>query len=178
MSTKAVFLIDGANIEISAKELGHNRINYNKFKDVVLKELKSVMGNPEITLIRPYYYDSWDESSDRGKFFEKLEKAGYDLQGVLKYNATEVGHRKQKGVDIKMAVDLVHFADATPVEIIVVCSGDMDFKPAIEIAKYSLKKVIVACFQHSGSDELIRSADDLIELTALVDKFIDQQRKR
>ena len=75
-----------------------------------------------------------------------------------------------------MAVDLVHFADATKVEIIIICSGDMDFKPAIEIAKYSLTKVIVACFQHSGSDELIRSSDDLIDLTGLVDKFIDRQR--
>jgi len=173
MSTKAVFLVDGANIEISAKELGNNKINYSKFRDVLLKELKSLMRNQDITLIRPYYYDSWDESSDRKKFFEKLESNGYDLQGVLRYDAAEVGYRKQKGVDIKMAVDLVHFADATPVEIIVVCSGDMDFKPAVEIAKYSLTKVIVACFQHSGSDELIRSADDLIDLTPLVKKFID-----
>ena len=58
------------------------------------------------------------------------------------------------------------------------CSGDMDFKPAIEIAKYSLTKVIVACIQHSGSDELIKSADDLIDRTGLVDKFIDKQGKR
>jgi uncharacterized LabA/DUF88 family protein len=173
MSTKAVFLIDGANIEISAKELGHNKINYGKFKDVILKELKSVMKNSDITLIRPYYYDSWDQSSDRDKFFDKLENIGYDLQGVLRYDAAEVGHKKQKGVDIKMAVDLVHFADATPVEIIVVCSGDMDFKPAIEIAKYSLTKVIIACFEHSGSEELIRSADDLIDLTPLVKKFMN-----
>ena len=54
----------------------------------------------------------------------------------------------------------------------------MDFKPAIEIAKYSLTKVIVACIQHSGSDELIKSADDLIDRTGLVDKFIDKQGKR
>jgi uncharacterized LabA/DUF88 family protein len=173
MSTKAVFVVDGANIEISAKELGHNKINYTKFKDVLLKELKSVLRNQDITLIRPYYYDSWNRSSDRSEFFEKLETAGYDLQGVLKYNNSEVDYRKQKGVDIKMAVDIVHFADATPVDIIVVCSGDMDFKPAVEIAKYSLKKVIVACFQHSGSDELVRSADGLIDLTPLSKKFND-----
>jgi uncharacterized LabA/DUF88 family protein len=173
VSTKVVFLIDGANIEISAKELGYNKVNYGKFKDVVLKELKSVMKNQDITLIRPYYYDSWDQSSDRDKFFDKLERAGYDLQGVLKYDASEVGHKKQKGVDIKMAVDLVHFADATPVDMIVVCSGDMDFKPAVEISKYSLKKVIIACFQHSGSDELIRTADAFIDLTPLLKKFID-----
>ena len=68
-------------------------------------------------------------------------------------------------------MDLVHFADATPVDVIVLCSGDMDFKPAVEVAKYSLKRVIVACFEHSGSEELIRSADGLIDLTPLVKRF-------
>jgi uncharacterized LabA/DUF88 family protein len=171
MATKTVFLVDGANIEISAREVGVPKIDYGKFKDVLLKELKTLMKNRDITLVRPYYYDSWDGSKDRKKFFDNLEAQGYDLQGVLRTIPLERGSRKQKGVDIKMAVDLVHFADATPVDIIVLCSGDMDFKPAIEVAKYSLKRVIVATFKHSGSDELIRSADDTIDLTPLVNKF-------
>ncbi|MGA1848346.1 MAG: NYN domain-containing protein [Thermoplasmatota archaeon] len=171
MATKTVFLVDGANIEISAREVGAPKIDYGKFKDVLLKELKTIMKNRDITLVRPYYYDSWDGSKDRKRFFDNLESQGYDLQGVLRTEPLEKGTRSQKGVDIKMAVDMVHFSDATPVDIIVVCSGDMDFLPAVEIAKYSLKRVVVATFKHSGSEELIRSADDHIDLTPLIKKF-------
>ena len=129
MATKAVFLIDGANIEISAKEIGAHELDYPKFRDVLLKELKSVMKNKDINLVRPYYYDSWDGSEEKKKFYEKLESYGFDLQGVLYSESPSGNFRKQKGVDIKMAVDMVHFADSTPVDIIVLCSGDMDFKP-------------------------------------------------
>ena len=171
MTSRTVFLIDGANIEISARELGVKRIDYGKFRDVLLKELKALMKDRDITLVRPYYYDSWDGSKEKGKFYDDLQAMGYDLQGIVSREPSEGGSHRQKGVDIKVAVDLVHFADATPVDVIVLCSGDMDFKPAVEVAKYSLKRVIVACFEHSGSEELIRSADGLIDLTPLVKRF-------
>ena len=171
MTSRTVFLVDGANIEISARELGVKRIDYGKFRDVLLKELKSLMKDRDITLVRPYYYDSWDGSKEREKFLDELQRIGYDLQGILRCEPTEGGSHRQKGVDIKMAVDLVHFAETTPVDVIVICSGDMDFKPALEVAKYTLKRVIVACFEHSGSEELIRSADGLIDLTPLVKRF-------
>jgi hypothetical protein len=38
--------------------------------------------------------------------------------------------------------------------------------------------VIIACFRHSGSEELIKSADGLIDLTRLVKKFIDSGKKK
>lgn len=171
MTKETIILVDGANIEISAKELDVQRINYAKFKNVILEELKKIMGEEDISLVRPYYYDSWDGNPHHKTVLDKLESIGYDLQGVYRFTSKEKRSRKQKCVDIKIAVDMVHFADATPVSIVVLCSGDKDFLPAIEAVKYTSKKLVVVCFKHSGSEELIRKADIFIDLTPLIKKF-------
>lgn len=139
MSKEAIILVDGANIEISARELGIQRINYAEFKNVILEELKKIMREENISLVRPYYYDSWDGTPHHKTFLDKLESIGYDLQGAYQFKPKEGRSRKQKCVDIKIAVDMVHFADATPISIIVLCSGDKDFLPAIETVKYTSK---------------------------------------
>ena len=178
VTTKAVLLVDGANIEISAKERGLKSINYGKLTEVILSELKKVLHDEDITLIRPYYYDSYDGSQEKRSYLEKLENLGYDLQGVISQGHPEAGIQQQKCVDIKIAVDMVHFAHATPVELIILCSGDMDFKPAVEIVKYTLKKVVIVSFKHSTSEDLMRKADLFIDLTPMISRLKSGGRRK
>lgn len=68
--------------------------------------------------------------------------------GVLK-------RHKEKGVDVRIAVDLIALAESGEYDVAILLSGDSDLAPAAEHAvKRKGKKVINAYFDASGGKEL------------------------
>ena len=68
-------------------------------------------------------------------------------------------------VDVKLAVDLATFAAERRAATIAIASRDTDFKPALETAnEYGLRTLAIAPGSHGRSDALPNSADEAVTL--------------
>jgi uncharacterized protein (TIGR00288 family) len=68
-------------------------------------------------------------------------------------------------VDVKLAVDLARFAVAERASVVAVASRDTDFKPALEAANAcGLRTVAIAPGEHGRSDALRNAAADSVTL--------------
>lgn len=156
---KAIILIDGENFQYKIEQI----IKAEKLKpevyDVGTIDLKELIGNVfkdekdlEISEIRYY-------SAKLHKYKETLEKSNelIDRQRILKNTLNKqgivsvlAGHVraqfvktgkaakavfKEKGVDVRIAVDMVSLAADKLVDTIILCSSDSDLQPAVKEAK-------------------------------------------
>ncbi|MCL5735490.1 MAG: NYN domain-containing protein [Actinobacteria bacterium] len=119
--------------------------------------------------LRLYYYDSID---DFGSETKKLKQRNY-LDQVEALPDTHVvvhglrGHgdqRKQKGVDVQLAVDALEAALSGAVGSIAIASGDGDFAPLAAAIRRAGPQVVVISFENALSNELRSAADRVILL--------------
>ncbi|MDO8647747.1 MAG: NYN domain-containing protein [Candidatus Diapherotrites archaeon] len=61
---------------------------------------------------------------------------------------------REKGVDVKIALDLAIMAGTNEFDLAILLSGDADLAPAVQIAVKNGKKVINGRFKNSSSSEL------------------------
>ena len=73
----------------------------------------------------------------------------------------------EKGVDMRIGVDLVSHASADLYDVAILVSGDGDYEYAVQAAKNRGKHIEVACFRSSRSDALLQASDYMHELTTL-----------
>jgi len=63
-------------------------------------------------------------------------KLGYlESQGIVVYKGRINESQQEKGVDVKLAVDLIHLTYEKQYEVAIIVSQDRDFTPAIRLAK-------------------------------------------
>lgn len=75
------------------------------------------------------------------KFLEGLRTDGFDVKpGTIMYDGKD--RIREKGVDVKLAVDLVIGAADNLYDIAIVVSSDTDLIPAIKYARNGKKKII------------------------------------
>ena len=77
---------------------------------------------------------------------------------------------RQKGVDLLIAVDLVHFASTQRISVAALLAGDADFVPAVEVVKMH---GLVVKLVHGGKEnpphtDLLRACDERIEIDSSV----------
>ncbi len=122
-------------------------------------------------LQRAYYYSApLDQSRNpeayRGQqqFFEHLRQTDYlELRlGRLVYRNVAGGAPYEKGVDIKLATDMVLHGILRHYDAAILVSGDTDFCDALQMVKDFGRHVEVALFNPSASRELQRVADRTI----------------
>jgi uncharacterized LabA/DUF88 family protein len=124
-------------------------------------------------LVRVYYYDAIpdDENKLEGERkklltnFEKLDN--YQLRkGRLKdsRNPTELGKRKQKGVDILLSIDMLSKAYENHYDIAIILTGDDDFLDLVEAVKDAGKRVVGVYFEKHISEELKNAFDKVVIL--------------
>jgi len=65
----------------------------------------------------------------------------------------------EKGVDMRLGVDLLSHASTNQYDIAVVVSGDGDYEYAVQAVKNLGKHVEVACFPSSRSNALLKASD-------------------
>ncbi|WP_411967071.1 NYN domain-containing protein [Haloferax sp. YSSS75] len=74
-------------------------------------------------------------------------------------------------VDVKLAVDLTRFAVERRAEVVAIASRDTDFKPALETAnEYGLRTVAIAPGSYGRSDALQNAATHAVTLDELTDE--------
>ena len=117
--------------------------------------------NIKDVLFRVYFYDARPFSGKKTN--PQGEEYDFTLsQPKIDDNGTLTGYRpsfKQKGVDIKVGMDMVWIATHKVVDKIAIIGGDSDFIDPIEFAK---REGIQVYLNHMGlkvKDELIQSCD-------------------
>jgi uncharacterized LabA/DUF88 family protein len=138
----------------------NNLINYGKV---------FAMGqNRQIDMIRTYYYDAKPEDE---KEVKKLQKDIWDLIdnedhielrfGRLKVIKNKEGQTfRQKGVDTKIAIDMLSKAYENHYDIAVLLAGDDDFLDVVKSVKNAGKRVYGIYFEHHISKELKGAYDN------------------
>lgn len=118
-------------------------------------------------LIAAYAFDSkgiLESEEGTRRFHDYLRYKGFR---VIARNGFDVENRQQKEVDVAMACQIVVHALKDNYDVAVVVSGDRDFLPAIQEVQAAGKRVEVAAFDNSFSEELRRAADVFIDLDKL-----------
>lgn len=172
---KVCVFIDGSNFYKScARNLGRTDVNLTAFA--------STLVGPTRSLVRTYYYTvvlppDADPAAIKGQqgFLNALKKMPY-LEPrfgklVKREDECQSCHAKherwqEKGVDMRIGVDMLSLASKNNYDVAVLVSGDGDLREAVQAVKELGKHVEVATFKIGRSDELVQVADVCTELTA------------
>lgn len=122
-------------------------------------------------MIRTYYYNApvikelnEERYKKQQKFFEILKNTPYltlRLGRLVNRNGVYV----EKGVDIKIAVDMLKLAHNNVYDTAILVSGDGDFVDAVEAVKELGKHVEHVYFKSGQSQHLRQSCDKYLELS-------------
>ena len=127
-------------------------------------------------LIRAYYYTSATGDENKiNSINEKIKNINPAFNhGNLTASSTlnlypEVfkktrKNQKSKGVDIKMAVDILSHTHQNNVDLVYLISGDGDYKPVVEEVIRQGKRIWIAAFSNGLNSALKLSADRFIDL--------------
>jgi uncharacterized LabA/DUF88 family protein len=115
-------------------------------------------------LVGAYIFDTrlpYGLTDPAHRFHDKLRYDGFRIIAREAYD--EVRH-EQKEVDVALACELLSHAFRNNYDVAILVSGDRDFVPAVQHAQSVGKRVEVAAFPTSISEELRRTSDRFHEL--------------
>lgn len=152
----AVFF-DASNHFAAIKSL-HLSFNYKKFREHLKKKSN---------VIRLYYYTALSPTNSGLKSL--LDFLSYNGYEVIQKPTKEFEGRIKGNVDLELAVDCL---DLSPyIDHYILATGDSDFIPLIKSLKRRGKKITIMSTRKGNpsilSDDLLRSADDFIEIKDL-----------
>lgn len=181
--TKTILFIDGENLKhyikdvlrkknIPKKDITLLKVDLSKLLSKVLKGIK---------VSKKIYYSAklkeYKETSAKSKELiliqralkTKLEKQGFDfvMSGNVRPQKVMINRKskiifKEKGVDVKIAVDSVVAACNKKVKTVILCSSDSDLQPAIKEIKKRKIKVIYLGFEINPNKGLIYTTNRAI----------------
>jgi len=153
-------LVDIQNLYYSAKALYGKKVNFQK----VLEE--AVSGRK---LIRAIAYGIKTIDGQEEKFFEALEKQGFEVK--TKDLQIFPGGVKKGDWDVGIAVDAIKLSKN--LDAIILVSGDGDYVPLVEyIQSTTGSRVEAIAFAESASGKLVEKVDDFVNLSENKRKFL------
>jgi uncharacterized LabA/DUF88 family protein len=164
---RVAIFIDGENIHYSAKHL-NMRLDY-------LKLCEQLAGDRR--LVRAYFYTAVSNQSE-GKidFINFLKLNGFKVvtKEMKSFNEGDNPTRNvRSSLDIEMAIDVMEMA--SHLDVVIICSGDGDFKPLIESVGRQGRHVEVCALREMTSTDLIAASDVYIDLASLKDDIALQR---
>lgn len=176
MDERVMVFIDGSNLHHAVER--HQKIDAG-FRIDYQKLVETLVGGRH--LVRTYYYGSrpMQAVSEQESFFKKLERLGFDVSvKTLKLRekvCKECGHHQkaylEKGVDVALVTDLLAFGFRNGYDTAIIVSGDNDFLGAINEVKRLPRRVEIAAFSDSISEETQRKADSFTALDEMAGKI-------
>ncbi len=163
----AIF-VDGANFYSTGKSLDFD-IDYKRMLGFFKEKSR---------LVNACYYTAILENEDYSPIRPLVDWLNYNGYQVITKPAKSYtdrdGRSRIKGnMDIELALDMVELADH--VDHIVLCSGDGDFRAAVEACQRKGTRVSVLSSMRTQpamlADELRRQANDIIELSDLEEEI-------
>ncbi len=186
MKRVAVF-IDGSNFYNGLRDnIGRMDVDFHRFGRK-LSELA------EGELLRIYYYNARVDPDFDPENYEKQQRFITHLAhtphltlrlGKLVYyqvRGEETGRKHyavEKGLDVKLAIDLVRLAVNRACEVAVIVSGDKDLAEVVDYGKEMGLEVVSAFFPRGLSESLATRADKVFYLNedSLEEIFIGNQQ--
>jgi uncharacterized LabA/DUF88 family protein len=158
MENRVAIFIDGSNLYHALRD-NCSRVDLN-FTDFTNK---LCAGRP---LFRTYYYNVLQDPNQRPDGFREQQEF-LDVLKKTPYLEVRLGGMKllqgvpvEKGIDIMLATDLLHFAWNNLYDVAILVSGDGDFAYALQAAKNMGKHVEVAYFESNISKSMLDVADN------------------
>jgi len=169
MEDRVTVFIDGSNLYHALQ---------SKFgrHDLIFSEFVSKLCGSRY-LFRTYYYNVLQSPVQRvegqreqQEFLNALRETPY-LEVRLGGTKLAQGIRVEKGIDVMLATDLLHFAWINLYDIAILVSGDSDFAYALQAVKNMGKHIEVAYFETNISRELLDIADErhLLDQNGLIE---------
>ena len=160
---RVAIFIDGSNLYHSLEEnCARFDVDFAAFADKLCNGRR---------LFRTYYYNIERDQDrnpqayqDQQKFFSALHNTPY-LEIRLGSAKMRRDVAVEKGVDIMLATDLLHYAWDNLYDAAILVSGDGDFSYAVQAVKNMGKHVEVAAFPANLSGELAQVADNRVLFT-------------
>lgn len=167
--------IDGSNLYYSIRDLGVEKIDFNKLVGLLKKDR---------LLVSVFYYNAPLDISvnstkywDQQKFFDTLRRIpGFNvvLARLRKHKKEDGSYDFEvKGDDIYLAVDLVSGAYENLYDTALIISGDEDFVPAIRKVQKLGKKVENIYFCTTSSNYLKKTCDSSFCIDKKVARLIE-----
>jgi uncharacterized LabA/DUF88 family protein len=155
---RVTVFIDGSNLYHSLEEnCGRYDLDFGAFARKLCADR---------SLFRVYYYNVLRDADrnpqayqDQQKFLSALYNTPY-LEVRLGASKMRGDVVVEKGVDIMLATDLLHYGWEDLYDVAIVVSGDGDFAYAVQAVKNMGKHVEIAAFQSNLSWELTQVADE------------------
>ena len=161
---KVAVYIDGSNFYKYLKDKEINlpkgvKFDFSKFVDFLVGERECISKRYYIGIARDIDNTQKSKEIVRGqqKFLSRIKNEGFIIkQGRLMYDKGKI---REKGTDVKIAVDLVVGAVDELYDIAILISSDTDLIPAIRYVKYKNKKLEYVGFAHAPSLGIQKYAD-------------------
>ncbi|GBE30399.1 NYN domain protein [bacterium BMS3Bbin04] len=170
MKRVAVF-IDGSNFYNGLRDnVGRMDVDFQQFGKVLAQKTGG-------ELLRIYYYNAKVDAEFDPDNYEKQQRFITHLAhtqyltlrlGKLVYyqvrgeDSTRKHYAVEKGLDVKLAIDLVRLAVNRACEVAVIVSGDKDLAEVVEYGKEMGLEVVSAFFPRGLSEQLATHADRVI----------------
>ncbi len=153
-------LVDIQNMYYSARVLYKKKVNFG----AILKEAVS-----DRKLIRAIAYGIATVEGQEEKFFEALEKQGFEVK--TKDLQVFPGGAKKGDWDVGITVDAVKMSKS--LDVIVLVSGDGDYLPLVEYLQNTTGcRVEVFAFLESANKKLVEQVDKFTNLSENKKKFL------
>jgi len=153
-------LVDIQNLYYSARVLYNKKVNFKNLLSASVENRK---------LIRAVGYGISTEEAQEDKFFDALEKVGFEVK--TKDLQIFAGGQKKGDWDVGIAMDAIKLAQR--VDVIIIASGDGDYIPLVEYIQSTTGcRVEGVSFGESTSVRLIESLDDFLDLSSNKKKFL------
>lgn len=163
----AVF-IDGSNLYFKLRTLIPYKMDFirYRYRDLVA----SLLATDERLVYCGYYVGvvrdtkrshdlskTADLIQNQQKLFEQLRHQQIEI--VKGYLLERDGKFFEKGVDVRLAVDIVILAQAKKYDAAIIISSDTDLIPAMQAAQRMKREIVHVGFEHQPSLSLIRYAN-------------------
>jgi uncharacterized LabA/DUF88 family protein len=153
-------LVDIQNLYYSARVLYNRKVNFKNL-------LASTLGSRK--LIRALAYGISTEEAQEDKFFDALEKLGFEVK--TKDLQVFAGGQKKGDWDVGLAIDAIKLSKS--VDVIILASGDGDYIPLVNYIQNTTGcRVEGVAFGESTSTRLIESLDDFLNLSSDKKRFL------
>ncbi len=161
---RVAIYIDGNNFYgyLKDKEIGLKKgieFNYSKFVNFLVGERECVSKRYYVGIARNVDDSSKSKRIVKGqqKFLEKIKNEGFTVKrGKVMYDKGKI---REKGTDVKIAVDLVVGAADDIYDTAILVSSDTDLIPAVKYVEYRKKKLEYIGFSHNPSLGMQKHAD-------------------
>lgn len=151
--------VDVQNLYYTARNVYNSRVNFTSI-------LRDAVG--ERPLVKALAYGIKADMPDEQKFFDALEKAGFEVK--LKDLQSFYGGAKKGDWDVGIVMDIIKMNPK--LDVVVLASGDGDFIPLLEYLQVLGQRVELVSFGKSTSTKMRDLVDNYLDLDTDPRKYL------